>query len=96
MANLNAPLGNRKIYRLETSVLEFLHNFRKEKQFSRTVEVYHLNKKENYEYYKLLCTEFLFKDEENADVILLKKLKSGHDLTQKEKLELEELFEQII
>lgn len=74
MANLNAPVGNRKIYRLETSVLEFLHNFRKEKQFSRTVEVYHLNKKEDNEYYKLLCTEFLFKDEENADVILLKKL----------------------
>ncbi len=48
------------------------------------------------EFYKKLVIKTLERSSLGHDNILLKKLKSGHDLTQKEKLELEELFEQII
>ena len=48
------------------------------------------------EFYKKLVIKVLERSSLGHDNILLKKLQSGHDLNQREKLELEELFDQII
>ena len=48
------------------------------------------------EFYKRLIIKILDKSSLGHESSLLKKLKSGHDLNQKEKQELEELIEQII
>lgn len=48
------------------------------------------------EFYKKLIIKILEKSSMGEENKLLKKLKSGHDLTQKEMIELEELFDSII
>ena len=48
------------------------------------------------EFYKKLVIKVLERSSIGESDILLKKLKSGHDLTQKEMQQLEELFDNII
>lgn len=48
------------------------------------------------EFYKKLIIKILQSSSLGHESLLLKKLKSGHDLTQKEMHELEELIDQII
>ncbi len=48
------------------------------------------------EFYKRLIIKILEKSSLGYESLILKKLKSGHDLNQKEMQELEELIEQII
>ena len=48
------------------------------------------------EFYKRLVIKVLERSSLASDNPLLMKLKSGHDLTQKERAELEELFDSIL
>lgn len=62
-------------YRYETSIDENLpEEYCIQKSFVRNLKIFYLGRKEKYQYFRIICLKFNFSDEENSDVIFLKKL----------------------